>query len=292
MISQTFRSAFRFLKSHRTRILCMHIRQLSFETLRFRKPIFFTPGLSLGLWGFAKKDGSSNDLRIEKAGIIAKADALYENGEYQKLYGILNNYRNSHDDEILWRLSRAVYSLAKTASDSEAKKMFNDAYDIITEALSINPNNWAVHKWMAVIIDKKSSYDGMKARIKELNRVKEHMLKASELNPNDATVLYMLGHWCYSVSDLAWYQRKIASTIFGKVPDSSFEEALQYFKAAEKVEPMFYGDNLLFLGKTYLKLNQKDEAIKYLKMAAEYPAKNDDDHKAKQEATKILGTLH
>ncbi|KOX67301.1 Regulator of microtubule dynamics protein 1, partial [Melipona quadrifasciata] len=54
------------------------------------------------------------------------------------------------------------------------------------------------------------------------------------------------------------------------------------------IDPNFYSQNLLMLGKTYLKLNQKDQALKYLKRTVEYPAKNEDDRDAKQEAQKLL----
>lgn len=103
--------------------------------------------------------------------------------------------------------------------------------------------------------------------------------------------MYMLGVWCYQVSDLAWYQRKLAAVVFGETPTSSFEEALTYFDNAEKVDPHFYSHNLLMLGKTYIKLNKKEEGLKYLQMVIEYPAKNDDDHNAKQEAQKVLKAI-
>jgi len=112
-----------------------------------------------------------------------------------------------------------------------------------------------------------------------------------ELKPGDALMFYMLGCWCYEVSNMAWYQRKIASLVFGEPPTSSFEEALTYLENAEKADPNFYSLNLLMLGKTYLKLNRKEDAVKYLKKADEYPAKNDEDQKAKQEAQKILNNI-
>lgn len=181
--------------------------------------------------------------------------------------------------------------MAQTATEVEGKKMIYEAYDLIVNALKIKEDHWAVHKWMSLILDSKSNYEGMKIRIKELYNVKKHMLRAIELNPMDATTMYMLGTWCYQVSDLPWYQRKIAATIFEEPPTSSFEEALTYFENAEKVDPYFYSHNLLMLGKTYLKLNQKEQASKYLKMTAEYPVKNDDDHNAQQEAQKLLNSL-
>ncbi|XP_063991056.1 regulator of microtubule dynamics protein 1-like [Diachasmimorpha longicaudata] len=255
-----------------------------------QRSLLSVPAISLAFFGSAKKDDSKESVTTKKV-LLAKADALFESGEYQKIYDLLIKYRDNKDVEILWRLSRALFNHSKSASDVEAKRMVLEGYEIIAEALQIDDNHWAVHKWIAVLSDSKSEYEGIKARITNLVPCKEHMLKAAELNPNDATILHMLGNWCFSVADMPWYQRKIASAIFSTVPSSSYEEALQYFETAEKIDPLFYSHNLLFLGRTYLKLQKKDEAIKYLKMTAEFPAKNDEDHKAKLEATKILGTI-
>ncbi|KZC11200.1 PREDICTED: regulator of microtubule dynamics protein 1-like [Dufourea novaeangliae] len=241
----------------------------------------------MGVWGLSKKKGEGDGLTAKEV-LIAKADALFDQGNYKEIYNLLSNYRDSGDVEILWRLSRALYKMAKIATDVEGKKMIYEAYDLLNIALKIKEDHWAVHKWMSIILDSRCSYEGMKVRLRELYNIKNHMLRAIELNPRDTTTMYMLGTWCYQISDLTWYQRKIAAIIFETPPISSFEEALQYFLRAEEVEPNFYSHNLLMLGKSYLKLNQKDEALKYLKMAVEYPAKNDDDHTAKQEAQKLL----
>lgn len=101
----------------------------------------------------------------------------------------------------------------------------------------------------------------------------------------------MLGCWCYEVANLTWYQQKIAALLFGVPPTSTYEEALMYYENAEKLDPNFYSHNLLMLGKTYLKLDRKEDAVAYLKKAAEFPARNDDDQKAKQEAQKILSSI-
>ncbi|KAL1122278.1 hypothetical protein AAG570_003683 [Ranatra chinensis] len=144
--------------------------------------------------------------------------------------------------------------------------------------MSLNENHFANHKWMAIMLDSHSAYQGIKARISLLETIKQHMMRATELNPKDATTLYMLGLWCYQVTDLPWYQRKIAATIFAAPPISSFEEALGYFIKAEEAEPRFYSKNLLMLGKTYLKLNREDRARYYLDLACNYPPTTDEDH--------------
>ncbi|XP_058802209.1 regulator of microtubule dynamics protein 1-like [Phymastichus coffea] len=243
------------------------------------------------LWGITKKKDDDKSFTAKEV-VIAKADALFEQEEYKEIYRLLSSYKDSKDVEILWRLSRALYKMSKLESkDAEAKKMIYEAYDLIIHALSLKDDHWAVHKWVAILLNTKTSYEGTKVKIRELHNIKNHMLKAIELNPKDATTLYMLGNWCYQVADLAWYQRKIASAIFGEPPTSSFEEALQFFEQAENVDPNFYSHNLLMLGKTYLKLDKKNEAIKYLKMTSEYQAKNDDDQEAKQEAVTILNHI-
>ncbi|XP_043255474.1 regulator of microtubule dynamics protein 1-like [Colletes gigas] len=243
---------------------------------------------TMGIWGLTKKKSENESVITAKEVLIAKSDALFDQGQYKELYDLLSNYRDSGDVEIMWRLSRALYKMSQDASDIEEKKMIFEAYDILSNALKIKEDHWAVHKWMSVILDSKCNYEGTRVRITQLYNVKKHMLRAIELNPNDATTMYMLGTWCYHISCLSWHQRKLSSIIFQEPPSSSFNEAVTYFEKAEKLDPYFYSHNLLMLGKTYLKLNQKEQALKYLKMVSEYPVKNDDDHSAKQEAESLL----
>lgn len=44
----------------------------------------------------------------------------------------------------------------------------------------------------------------------------------------------------FSFANVPWYQRKIASVIFATPPSGTFEEALENFLLAEKLEPNFY----------------------------------------------------
>ncbi|KOC62080.1 Regulator of microtubule dynamics protein 1 [Habropoda laboriosa] len=242
----------------------------------------------MGIWGLSKKKGENETVITTKELLIAKADALYDQEKYQEIYKLLANYKDSGDVDIIWRLCRAMYKMSKAANEVDGKKLIFEAYSFILEALKIKEDHWAAHKWASILLNSKTLYEGTRAQIKESYNIKKHMLRAIELNPKEPTLMYMLGTWCYQVADLTWYQRKIASVIFGEPPVSSYEEALKYFENAEEIDPNFYSQNLLMLGKTYLKLNQKELALKYLKLTAEYSARNKDDHDAKQEAQKLL----
>lgn len=66
--------------------------------------------------------------------------------------------------------------MSETASEVEAKKLITEGFEIINKALEKGGNNFAVHKWAALLLDKRSEHVGMKERIKQLENVKKHML--------------------------------------------------------------------------------------------------------------------
>ncbi|XP_033217577.1 regulator of microtubule dynamics protein 1-like [Belonocnema kinseyi] len=290
MFRRLFLNIWRFNNQHRA-ITCSVVQGYKqaggTKSSNFYK---FGPFYALSLWGTKQAEGSEPSMTTKEL-LIAKADALNDQGDYKQIYSLLSGFKDKGDVEILWRLSRALYKMSQNASDVEAKKMVFEAFDIISTALRLQENHWAVHKWMAIILDAKSSCEGLQSRLNQLYNVKKHMMRAIELNPSDATTFYLLGNWCFQISELTWYQRKIASAIFGKPPTSSYEEALSFFDKAETVDPNFYSQNLLMLAKTYLKLQKKEEALKYLKKTSEFPAKTDEDQQAKQEALKLLNSM-
>ncbi|XP_039287764.1 regulator of microtubule dynamics protein 1-like [Nilaparvata lugens] len=174
---------------------------------------------------------------------------------------------------------------------TEKEKLVREAYNFLERALELDVNHFAVHKWMSVLLDARSELDGIKVRISNLEKVKQHMLEAVKLNPKDATTFYMLGSWCFQIANMPWYQKQIASTIFAKPPESSFEEALEYFRKAEEIQPNFYNQNLFMLGQTYMKLGDKDVAKRFLTQAVNYKVTTEDDRKAKMDAENLLKKL-
>ncbi|XP_028156256.1 regulator of microtubule dynamics protein 1-like [Ostrinia furnacalis] len=224
--------------------------------------------------------------------VLEHADNLFENGHYEECYNLLSSTKEQNV-EINWRICRVLYNMSKEPKyDKKYKKdLVFQAYNIICDELSRHQDNFAVQKWYALLLDAKCSYDGIKERIKQLENIKKHMDLAVTLNPNDATTLHMLGEWCYQVSSLPWHQRKIAEALFASPPQSTYEDALEYFLRAEAAQPRFYSLNLLRLGNCYLKLQKEDQAKYYLKLAASYPAKSNDDHYANKEATELLNKI-
>jgi len=219
-------------------------------------------------------------------------DKLFDDAEYDKVIEILDPKKDEDNDEQLWRLARALYQKSKTVkNDADKKKMLQDAYALVQRGLALNESNFANHKWDSILLDAMSQVEGTKERIVQSEKVKKSMQRAVELNPNDATCYHVLGMWCFSFADLPWYQRQIASVVFATPPTSTYEEALTYFEKGEEVNPGWYSTNLLMLGKTHMKLNNKDKAIEFLTKCKEADVKNEDDKQANKESVDLLKSL-
>ncbi|XP_059140749.1 regulator of microtubule dynamics protein 1-like [Physella acuta] len=229
---------------------------------------------------------------LENQKLIEESEVLYEKKDFPALYDLMVAHKDSQDANVLWRLARAATEKGKMGGEGDKrKKLIYEAWGYIEKALQLDDTNFACHKWYGILLDYTAEYEGTKKRIENAFKVKEHFQKAIDLNPNDATTLYCLGYWCFLFADMAWYQRKIASVIFASPPTSSYEEALDYFKKAEEAEPGFYNQNKVMMGKTYMRLKDKETAKTHLMKALEHTDKTTDDAKARKEALDLLKEL-
>jgi len=221
-----------------------------------------------------------------------EVDKLFDDAEYDRIIEKLQPMKEEYNEHLLWRLARAMFQKSKTLkNDADKKKMLQEATSLVQMGMKLNDNNYNYYKWSSILLDAVSRTEGIKERIVQSEKVKQLMERAVELNPEDSTCYHVLGVWCYTCADLPWVQRKVASAIFSVPPTSTFEEALGFFGKAEENNPGWYRPNQLMLGKTYMKLNKKDEAIVYLEKCRDSPVKDVDDEESKKEAVDLLKSL-
>uniref|UniRef100_A0AAY4A4R3 Regulator of microtubule dynamics protein 1 n=1 Tax=Denticeps clupeoides TaxID=299321 RepID=A0AAY4A4R3_9TELE len=225
--------------------------------------------------------------------VLEQADYLYGSGETERLYQLLLQHRNSEDAEFLWRLARASRDLAllENISAQQKKSLTYEALEFAKRALEKNEACFAAHKWYAVCLSDVGEYEGTKVKIGNSYIIRQHLERAVELNPKDATSIHILGYWCFAFAELPWYQHKVAAMIFASPPTATYEEALAFFLQAEHVDPNFYSKNLLMLGKTYLMLKDHGNAATWLCKARDYPAHNAEDKQVHEEAVALLKKL-
>ncbi|XP_029384921.1 regulator of microtubule dynamics protein 1 [Echeneis naucrates] len=252
------------------------------------------PALSCMGYGVYRRIQSSAVIHaVGKDEVLEQADYLYSCAETEKLYLLLLQHKDSDDAEFLWRLARASRDMSLLPG-MEAKRKEHltfEAFEYAKRALEKDDKCFAAHKWYAVCLSDIGDYKGVKVKIGNSYRIREHLEKAIELNPKDATSLHILGYWCFAFAELPWYQRKVATMIFSSPPVSTYEEALGFFLKAEEVDPDFYSKNLLMLGKTYMGLKDKQKALFWLTKAKDYRARTLEDKEVHKEAVDLLKKL-
>jgi hypothetical protein len=125
---------------------------------------------------------------------VKKADALYEEYKVDELYELLLPFKDSKNDELLWRLARATREKSQhTADKTKANELMYDALCYVEAALELNDNNFASHKvkchnffplvcilyghclqWRAILLDLVGEIEGHKQRIQNAFVCKEH----------------------------------------------------------------------------------------------------------------------
>lgn len=175
--------------------------------------------------GVSKSDAAAAEL-------LKEADAMYAKGNRTGVRKLLEGSMSSENPEVLWRLARAYYDTAeesKSATKLDKKRLCEKAFEVIESALSRGDDNFAVHKWYGIILNKLSGYQGTSASIEKSFIVRQHWEKAAELNPADPTSCSLLGEWCFAVAGISGFTRTLAATIFAKPPTSNYEVPLLYF---------------------------------------------------------------
>lgn len=193
-----------------------HVLQKPALASQLHKPHIFLAflGFSFGSKKEEEVTAKSIEYRMVDQAQLEKADQLFDDNKFQETVDFLKTLDQS-SAEVQWRLGRALFKCSgMDANSSKKTELIREAYKNVHEALQKDDNNFAIHKWYAILLDANSNLDGIKARVQELENVKKHMVRAIELNPEDPTSRYILGEFAFGLADLPWYQRKIVSTIF------------------------------------------------------------------------------
>lgn len=224
---------------------------------------------------------------------INKAEELYGTNNFKEVYEYLLQFKDSENGELLWRLVRATRDRANMAgvTADDKKKMIFEAFEVSKRALQFGEEISSCHKWYGIMLSQTGDYIGTKKKIEDSPTMKKHFEKAIELNPTDATSRHLVGMWCFSFADLAWYERKIAAVVFGSPPESTYEEALGHFEKAESLSPSFYSTNQLMLGVVNLKLGKKEEAKTWFKKLLEFKVIKEEDKENIKKAEVHLKSL-
>ncbi|KFP13967.1 Regulator of microtubule dynamics protein 2 [Egretta garzetta] len=238
--------------------------------------------------GFTKSPNASVKSEEEELlNLLQQVDNLHKGSEDDKKEGFRlllekdDKYENCVD--FLWRLTRAYGDLFEMTADAEEKRKY------VTDG-SHEPGSATIYRF-AIMCGYMSQFESVQNKIRNGYLFKEHLDKAIELKPQDPFLYYLNGRWCYSVAQLSWIEKKVATALFGAPPTSTVEEALQNFLKAEEIHPGYSKYNYVYLAKCYKDLGQKNNALKYCDAALSILSVTNEDKEAQKDLEALLLTL-
>ncbi|XP_073466330.1 regulator of microtubule dynamics protein 3 [Aquarana catesbeiana] len=208
--------------------------------------------------------------------LLQRADQLHSGDAEQKREGFQllcnNKLLFGEQQDFLWRLARSYSDMNGLTDDLTEKKTFAlDGKEEAEHALQKGGQSAECHKWFAILCGQLSEHEGIQKRIQIGYIFKEHIEKAITLQPNDSTCYYLLGRWCYQVSNLGWLERKTASALYETPPSATIDEALQNFLKAEQLSPGFSKATRVYIAKCYMDVGDLSMANHWIKLAVELP---------------------
>uniref|UniRef100_A0A2R9B7V0 Regulator of microtubule dynamics protein 2 n=1 Tax=Pan paniscus TaxID=9597 RepID=A0A2R9B7V0_PANPA len=200
--------------------------------------------------------------------LLQKVDHLRmsESGKSES-FELLRDHKEKFRDEIefMWRFARAYGDMYELSTNTQEKKHYANIGKTLSErAINRAPMNGHCHLWYAVLCGYVSEFEGLQNKINYGHLFKEHLDIAIKLLPEEPFLYYLKGRYCYTV-------KKMAATLFGKIPSSTVQEALHNFLKAEELCPGYSNPNYMYLAKCYTDLEENQNALKFCNLALLLP---------------------
>jgi len=226
--------------------------------------------------------------------LLDEAEKLHDANDYNGTMLKLREAEKIDKDnpEVLWKIARAYFDFSDQEPDNEEvqKKNLYPGFGYAKRCLEIAPDVAGGHQYYAILIGRIGEIEGTKQKIKNSYAVKEHTLKAIELDPDEPGNYHVMGRWHFALADLSWIERQVASIIYATPPKASFEKAEKNFSKAHELEPDDIR-HVLWLGKTYIELDKEDQARKMFETVLKMKAESDSDKAMQNEAGELLKKL-
>ena len=209
----------------------------------------------------------------------------------------------SNQCQTLWRAARAAYNISEQPNISKEKKKeyIYISYNYMKMAMDNNGKESSkCNTWYGIMLNAIGAYEGIKIMVGNLITVKEFWQRANLLSKEDSSPPHLLGRWCKGILETSWWEKKAISGIFGgKMPQTSWEEALSYFEEAESRhnklvqagKDKFWITNTKCLAECLIKVERQGDAKSILLKSLEKDAISEEDKKSKLEIDDLLKSL-
>ena len=192
---------------------------------------------------------------------------------------------------LLVRIARQYRHLLADATTGEEKlRLGSIALEYAQRAAALAPNDSEAQLSIAISYGKMLPFMGTKDQIEASRRIKDTVDKAIKLDPRNDLAWHVLGRWHRVLSDVNMLKRALASVVYGKLPQTTTQEAVKCFEKAIQINPtrlMHY----IELGRACAQMGQTVEAQRLIEKGLAMPNVEKDDPETKRRGRETLATL-
>jgi tetratricopeptide (TPR) repeat protein len=225
--------------------------------------------------------------------LIAKGDAFYiklQATEALKFY-LPAEKLEPNNVRLLVRISREYRHLMSDSVKSEQKlNLGSTALDYAKRAVTLEPNNPDAQLALAISYGKLQPLEGSRQRFEACRIIKNAADKVIQLDPTNDLGWHVLGRWHMAVADVSAFERSLAQMAYGKLPDSTYDQAARCFERAIELNPnrlMHY----IELGRAYAHMGRTDDARNCIVKGLAMRETEKDDPETKRQGQELLAQL-
>ncbi len=225
--------------------------------------------------------------------IWQRIDDLDQAKDFDGTYALLAPLADDYSDDVryLWRMARHHFNVSDNTTDEDViERELYTGFDFAQKALATDSTSADANGYYGILIGRVGEIEGTRQKIINSYDVAKYTLRAIELDPDNDSWQHVMGRWHYTLAELSWIERQVATLIYGALPEASFEEAEQFFAQAAELAP----DDIrhfLWLGKTQLELDNESAARVSLEQAISLASQSDSDDIMQDEARDLLEDL-
>jgi len=240
----------------------------------------------LALFLFAQPSWGATDIRAE----LQRADKLEDSDRLTEALQVLKAAEQSDPEnpEILYRISNVNSELVDVTSDDKQKEAYaQTALKYAKRAVEKAPNSSDAHLSLAIASGKITDFVDNRTKMEYARVIEREAEKAIQLNPKNDLAYLVLAKWNFEMSNLNPILRGIAQMIYGQVPPSSQEKAVEYFKKAISIAPNRIAHHFGY-AQALDRMGKKEEARAEYQKVLQLTATDREDREDQKEAAKAL----
>jgi tetratricopeptide (TPR) repeat protein len=189
---------------------------------------------------------------------------------------------------LLKHISREYRHLMSDATSAQEKlSLGNTAVNYARRAVAVNPNDPEAQLAVAISYGKMEPLETNRQKFDAVRIIKDAVDKAIKLDPHNDLSWHVLGRWHEGLAEVNPVMRAMAQVAFGKLPDSTHEEAATCFQRAIALNPnrlMHY----IGLGLVYAQMGRTDDARRSISTGLSMPNTEKDDPEVKRQGREVL----